>query len=492
MFLYGESRETMFHVAGMLPFSPPRDAPRDYMRALMDEIRAGVAVCAPWNQRLRTPELLRNPLQTWVEDTDVDLEYHVRRSALPSPGDERELGILVSRLHGHPIDFHRPPWELHLIEGLEGGRFAMYVKMHHALIDGFTAMRMLVNALTPDPDERDRPLFFSMPPPARRRRAPAPATATATTPADGDGGPGDGGAGDGAGEGAGDGAAEGAARIEPTGLPELMAIVREQYGAAKIAVRALRKVVQGEDDLITPRQAPHCILNGRIGRNRRFATARLELARLKAVAKATPGASATLNDVVLALCSASLRRYLAELSALPTAPLVAMVPVNIRPKDDAGGGNAVGAILASLATTTEDPAERLAAIVASTTTAKQQLQGMSTPAILQYSGLLIAPMMLQMIPGAAGRLRPTFNIVISNVPGPEESLYFRGSRLEATYPMSIPIHGQALNITCNSYAGSVCFGFTGCRDTLPHMQRLAVYCAEALGELEAAVFGAAR
>ena len=89
-----------------------------------------------------------NPLQAWVEDADVDLEYHVRRSALPSPGDERELGILVSRLHGHPIDFHRPPWEVHLIEGLEGGRFAMYVKVHHALVDGYTAMRMLANALS--------------------------------------------------------------------------------------------------------------------------------------------------------------------------------------------------------------------------------------------------------------------------------------------------------------------------------------------------------
>ncbi len=478
MFLYGESRETMMHVAGMMPFSPPRDAPRDYMRALMDEIRAGVAVHPPWNLRLRTPELLRNPLQTWVEDTSVDLEYHVRRSALPSPGDERELGILVSRLHGHPIDFHRPPWELHLIEGLEGGRFAMYVKMHHALIDGFTAMRMLANALTPDPAERERPLFFSMPQPARRKRAaPAPGPAPAPAPADG--------AGDGAGDGHGNAAAADA-RHEAAGLPELLAVVREQYGAAKIAVRALKKVVQGEDDLISLRQAPHSILNGRIGRNRRFATAQLELARLKAVAKA---ASGTLNDVILALCSASLRRYLAELDALPTAPLVAMVPVSIRPKDDAGGGNAVGAILASLATTTEDPAGRLAAIVASTTTAKQQLQGMSPQAILQYSGLLIAPMMLQMIPGAAGRLRPTFNLVISNVPGPEHPLYFRGARLEATYPMSLPLHGQALNITCNSYAGSVCFGFTGCRDTLPHMQRLAVYCAEAMGELEHAVIG---
>jgi hypothetical protein len=120
-------------------------------------------------------------------------------------------------------------------------------------------------------------------------------------------------------------------------------------------------------------------------------------------------------------------------------------------------------------------------------TAKQQLQGMSKAAIIQYSALLVAPSMFQMIPGAAGKLRPTFNVVISNVPGPEESRYFRGARLEAAYPMSIPVHGQALNITCNSYAGSVCFGFTGCRDTVPHLQRLAVFCGEALGELERAV-----
>ncbi len=451
MFLYGESRETMMHVAGMMPFSLPPGAPPDYMRALMDEIRAGVQVQRPWNLRLRTPDLLRNPLQAWIEDGDVDLEYHVRRSALPSPGDERELGILVSRLHGHPIDFHRPPWELHLIEGLEGGRFAMYVKMHHALVDGFTAMRMLANALSPDPDERERPLFFSIPPPARRAQP--------------DGG---------------------GARSEPTGLPELMAAVREQYGATKTVVRALMNLAQGEDDLISPRHAPRCVLNGRISRSRRFATAQLELARLKAVAKAAGG---TLNDVILALCAASLRRYLGERDALPMAPLVAMVPVSIRPRDDAGGGNAVGAILASLATTVDDPAERLAAIMASTASAKQQLQGMSPAAILQYSALLIAPTMLQMIPGAAGRLRPAFNVTISNVPGPEHPLYFRGARLEASYPMSIPIHGQALNITCNSYAGRVCFGFTGCRDTVPHLQRLAVYCAEALGELEHAVAG---
>jgi diacylglycerol O-acyltransferase len=448
MFLYGESRETMMHVAALMPFSPPPDASPDHLRHLMDEIREGAEVYRPWNLRLRTPDVLWNPLQSWVEEPEIDLEYHVRRSALPSPGDERELGIIVSRLHGNNIDFHRPPWEVHLIEGLERGRFALYVKVHHSLIDGYSAMRVLANALSPDPNDRDRPLFFSIPPPAREPRP-----------------------------------------EEPGGVhfPELLAAVREQYGAAKTVARAIMNIVKssraGDHDLVTPLEAPRCVLNARISRSRRFATQKLETARLRAIAKAANG---TLNDVILALSAASLRRYLIERDALPTAPLVAMLPVSIRAKDDAGGGNAVGAILATLATDVEDPAERLAAIVASTTRAKQQLQGMSKAAILQYSALLTAPSMLQMIPSTAGHVRPTFNVVISNVPGPDEARYFRGARLEAPYPMSIPVHGQALNITCNSYAGSVCFGFTGCRDTLPHLQRMAVYCGEALGELEAA------
>jgi len=445
MFLVGETREVMFHVAGLMQFTPPPDAPPDYLRGLMDEVRAGVPAYYPWNMRLRTPHLLSNPAQHWLEDDKLDLEYHVRRSALPSPGDERELGILVSRLHGISVDFHYPPWECHLIEGLEGGRFAMYIKVHHSLVDGFSAMRLLTAALGTDPDERDRPLFFAIPPPAR--------------------GP----------------------RPDPIGMrvAEVLAAVRAQYGTTKVVARALAKVARHEDhDLVTPRQAPRSILNARIGRNRRFSTAMFPLERIKALAKS---GGATVNDVVLALSSAALRRYLTELGALPAESLIAMVPVAVRPKDDAGGGNSVGAILATLATDIADPAARLAAIVGSTRTAKHQLEGMSRNAILSYSALLLAPAMVQMMPGMAGRMKPTFNVVISNVPGPEQPLYFRGARLDSTYPMSIPVHGQALNITCNSYAGQMCFGFTGCRDTLPHLQRMAVACGEALEDYERAI-----
>ena len=477
MFLYGESREQMMHVAGMLPFTPAPDSSPDHLRELMNELRAGAAVHAPWNLKLRTPDLLWNPLQSWVEEPNVDLEYHVRRSALPTPGDERELGILVSRLHGHHVDFHRPPWEMHLIEGLERGRFAWYLKIHHSLVDGYTAMQVMINALSPDPDERDRPLFFSIPPRTRsvRPAAAGPGSEAAETSAPEPREPGP--------------APDGAAGPSGIDYADLVAALRDQYGASKTVMRALMNVVQssraGNHDLISPLEAPRCILNARISKSRRFATQNLPIDRLRALARAANG---TLNDVVLALSGGSLRTYLLEMNALPSAPLVAMLPVAVRAKDELGGGNALGALLATLATDIDDPAERLARIVGSTTRAKQQLQGMSKAAIMQYSALLTAPSMLQMIPSTAGHMRPTFNVVISNVPGPEQALYFRGARLETAYPMSIPVHGQALNITCNSYAGTVCFGFTGCRDNVPHLQRLAVYTGEALADLEHAVF----
>jgi WS/DGAT/MGAT family acyltransferase len=425
-----------------MPFSPPPDAKPDHLRHLMDEIRESCAVFAPWNQKLKHPDLLMHPMQAWVTEEKVDIEYHVRRSALPSPGDERELGIVVSRLHSHALDLHRPPWEVHLIEGLEGGRFAIYAKVHHALVDGYSAIKVLSNSLTTDPGDRERPLFFSVAPSPRKSEA------------------------------------------SGTLFPDLLGLVREQLGSTRTVAKALMNLARGEKPLVTPLHAPKSILNAKISRSRRFATQKVETARLKAIAKAVDG---TLNDVVMALSAASLRRYLLEQHALPDAPLIAMVPVNIRPRGDAGGGNAVGAILASLATDVPDAADRIASIIRSTKNAKEQLQGMSQAAIIQYSALLLAPFMLQLIPGAMGRVRPTFNVVISNVPGPEEALYFRGARLEGSFPMSIPVHGLALNITVSSYAGWLNFGFIGCRDSLPHLQRMAVYCGEALDELERAV-----
>lgn len=443
LFLYAESREVMNHVASMLPFSPPEDAAPDWMRPIVDEIREERKLFPPWNLKLKTPDFLKNPVQYWVEDDAPDIDYHVRRSALPAPGDERELGILVSRLHSISVDFHHPPWETHFIEGLEGGRFAIYTKMHHSLIDGFTGNRLLQKSLTTDPNERDTPLFFAQHHPQPER------------------------------EPSGDG-----------GWSTLMGKLREQFDVARDVGSRLRDVwraVRGHDtDMVNPLQAPRCILNGRIGRNRRFATQCYSFEQVKAIAKEAGG---TLNDIVLALSAGSLRRFLQDLNALPDKPLVAMIPVSIRPRDDPGGGNAVGSILASLATDVEDAKGRVEAIIASTRRAKEQLQGLSRNAILQLSAVMLLPSGLQHITGTSGIVRPQFNVVISNVPGPEKPLYFRGARLEGVFPVSIPIHGQALNITCQSYAGTLDFGFTGCRDTLPHMQRIAVYMGDTLREL---------
>lgn len=448
MFLAGESREVMMHVGGLLVFTPPAGADPHLLRQLASELRSTVEVQAPWNLRLWTPELLKNPLQAWVVDDAVDLEYHVRRSALPFPGDERELGILVSRLHSVPIDFHRPPWEVHFIEGLEGGRFAMYFKIHHALVDGYTSMKLLARSLSTDPDERDTPLFFARPPRARPPRDDAEA---------------------------------------PT-VDALLAAAREQVGATREAGRAIMNVLRaartGDRALVSPLGAPRSILNRRISRNRRFATQQYPIERMRALARRGGG---TINDVALAVCGGALRRYLIELEALPAEALTAMLPVNVRPKDDPGGGNAVGAILASLATDIADPDERLAAIVASTRRAKDQLAGMSRSAIMQYSAALMTPMMVQQVPGASSWARPGWNVVVSNVPGPEEPLYFRGARLDAIYPLSIPYHGYGLNITINGYAGTLNFGFTGCRDAVPHLQRLAVYSGDELAGLDQAL-----
>ncbi|QHS10204.1 wax ester/triacylglycerol synthase family O-acyltransferase [Sinimarinibacterium sp. NLF-5-8] len=441
-FLAAETRESMMHVGSLMEFTLPEDAPADWLRGLIDEVRAQAKAYPPWNLKLRHPQLLTSPLQAWLEDDDFDVDYHVRRSALPPPGDERELGILVSRLHSHAIDFHRPPWELHIIEGLEGGRIALYIKVHHALVDGYTGAKLLTRSLAKSPEDRDTPMFFAQPPPPSKISS------------------------------------EGGSL-----MAALLDAARAQIGSTKVITHALKKTLgKQRGALVAPMQAPKSRLNQRISRNRRFATQQFQLERLRAVAKRYNG---TLNDVVLALCGGALRQLLCELGELPQAPLTAMLPVNIRPKDDPGGGNAVGAILASLGTDTADPIDRIAAIIASTREAKAQLSGMTRGAILQYSALLMSPLLLSQIPGAVGRIRPAFNLVISNVPGPREALYFRGARMDGCYPLSIPFHGYALNITVVSYLDTLNFGFIGCRDTVPHLQRLAIYSRDALAQLEA-------
>ncbi|MGQ0800020.1 MAG: WS/DGAT/MGAT family O-acyltransferase [Pseudomarimonas sp.] len=457
-----ESSETPMHVGALMPFSLPDDAGPDFVRDIMLALRAATAVEAPWNRKLHTP-VLRGLIPLWMEVDHIDLEHHVRHSALPAPGGERELGQLIARLHSQPLDLTRPPWEVELIEGLEGGRFALYTKVHHALMDGIGGVKLLVRAMSTDRKaSRKIAPFWTIKPEARPRKRDQdvpPATV-----------------------------AQMAAQLVET--------VRSQAGSMPNIARAFGAMVSAvrnkNDVLSVPFDTPVSILNGRIRGPRRFATARFPLDRLKAVAKA---GNATLNDVVLALCGAALRRFMLELGELPDKPLTAGIPVSVRPSDDdeagADAGNAITFIISTLGTDIEDPIERLTAIRASTRRAKEHVQSLPRKSMLQYTLLLMAPYMASLLTGVGGRTRPMFNITISNVPGPDAPLYFRGAQMEASYPVSLVSHGQALNITCQSYAGHLHFGFTGCRDSLPHMQRLAPYTAEALDELEASLASAA-
>ncbi|WP_149359445.1 WS/DGAT/MGAT family O-acyltransferase [Lolliginicoccus suaedae] len=454
MFLYMESPDSMMHVGGLIEIEITNGTAGDMSRQIRDELQEITAVQPPWNRKLATPRFLKNPAHRWVVDTDFDAMYHVRRSALPSPGGERELGVLVSRLHSRPLDFRRPPWECYIIEGHESGNLILYTKVHHSLVDGYTAVKMLMRSFSKSPDAPEEPFFFQIPPPRPRPKS-SSKKEVASAPAD-----------------------QGSFISAVGG--HMMSVRDIGKGLGRLSRSRFRK----DDHIVTVLQAPRGILNGRIGRDRRFATQQYDIARLRRIASA---AGCTLNDVVLAVCGGGLRAYLQGLDALPEKPLIAFVPVNIRPKDDPGGGNMVGGMLASLGTNEASAADRLRAVVASTSAAKQQMENMTRAAIIAYTTYVGSPLLIQTGLAQFGLSKvvpPSFNVVISNVPGPKQPLYFRGNRLASVYPVSFLMHGGPLNITCESYGDTLNFGFVGCRDTLPRLQRLALACGEAVDELE--------
>jgi WS/DGAT/MGAT family acyltransferase len=441
-----ESRDTPMHVGGLFEFTPPPDAPADFLKSELERLRKARAIPPPWNLKLVQAPLVGPRVPLMREDHDVDLDYHLRHSALPYPGGQRELGILVSRLHSHQLDLHRPLWEVHLIEGLERSRFAIYLKMHHSLIDGVSGMRLILRALSTNPEDRDTPAFWTV------------AAGTTTRESDRDGA--DSGL---------LGSVLGTARDAATALT----------GVGRAAVDLGRAAID-DRPLQAPYRAPSSALQGPIGGQRRFATQQYDLDLIKSLAKA---AGCTLNDLVLYLSGSALRRYLAEHDRVPDRPLTAGIPVNLREAGDQSMGTAVGMMVAELGTNIADPRERLEAIKKSTTAAKQHLREVPPAGRPSYTLLINGPYIAGLIAGLGAHAPVPFNIGISNVPGPSEPLYFNGSRLDALFPLSLLLHGNALNITCVSYAGTLNFGFTGARDTLPHLQRLAIYMGDAVEEI---------
>ena len=445
-----ESEDNPMQVGTLQIFSLPEGAPETFLRDMVTRMKTNCDVASPWNYKLANAGLFGRLLSPhWKVDRHIDLDYHVRHSGLPKPGSERELGILVSRLHSNPLDFARPLWECHIIEGLENNRFALYTKMHHSLIDGISGVRLMQRILSTDPDEINMLAPWSVKPQRNHKVA-----------------------------------GDNAATISRA-FQEALQALKIQADSAPRLISAITRIASAarhpEDHLTAPFAGPRSSLNRRVTGQRRLATQHYELSRLKALAKQ---AEVSLNDIVLYLCSTALRRFLMEQHRLPDTSLTSGIPVNIRPADDQGTGTAISFMIANLATNVADPLERLDHIRASTACAKTHLQSLPRSALNQYTMLLMSPYILQLMTGLGGRVRPAFNVTISNVPGPEQTLYYEGAKLEAMYPVSLITHGGALNITCLSYAGSLNFGFTGCRDTLPSMQKLAVYTGEALDELE--------
>ena len=269
-------------------------------------------------------------------------------------------------------------------------------------------------------------------------------------------------------------------------LRTAMGITAEAAGMPGALIKTLSKSLKNETSALSL-YAPRTILNQNITGSRRFAAQDWPIERLRAIGKAT---GTTINDVVLAMCSGAMRTYLLELNALPDSTLVSMVPVGLKAKQShvasGEGGNAVGAVMVKLGTDLDDPADRLDAIHHSMVDGKRALSSMTPAQILAMSAVGQAPAILTPILRMQGIVRPPYNLIISNVPGPRSTHYWNGAQLLGTYPLSIPINGMALNITCTSYDGKMCFGLTGCRRTVPHLQRLLTYLDDEVGALEKA------
>jgi diacylglycerol O-acyltransferase len=267
-------------------------------------------------------------------------------------------------------------------------------------------------------------------------------------------------------------------------LRSALGISVDAAGIPKALVKTFNKSLRNETSTLSL-YAPNTILNREITASRRFAAQDWPLERIRAIGKAT---GTTLNDVVLAMCSGAMRTYLLELGELPDTSLIAMVPVGLHAKKSGGGsgGNAVGSIMVKLGTDLPDAESRLKAIHDSTRDGKDALSTMSPLQIQAMSAVGQVPAILPTLLGLTNLTKPAYNLVISNVPGPRTTQYFNGAELLGTYPLSVPIDGNALNITCNSYADQMAFGLTGCRRTVPHLQRILTYLDDEIGALEKA------
>lgn len=521
-FLALETPTQHLHVAAVLVFEPPdparvaqlaarlRSSPRApwfteprplHPTRVRDLVEARLHLVPPFRRKaMRVPLGIGHPV--WVEDPDFDLDDHLHRACLASPGGPRELAEYVAEIMSRPLDRDRPLWELHVVEGLEAGHVALIPKVHHALVDGVAGAALLAAFLDVGPEPRD------VPPPASPW-VPGPLPS--------------------AGELLGRAVMSLLDRAE-----EVPDTLRRTAGVlAELATRhrRLREEEEREPPPV-PFRAPRTSLNGSISARRRYAFTQVPLEEVRAVRAALGG---TVNDVVLAAVSGALRRLLAERGEDPDDPLVALVPLSTRtvpataPTDTASAaarglpardlptrrrlaaghvaghaagapgpadgssnplhlGNEVSAMLVSLATPIADPVERLHAVARATALAKQQAAVLDHGLVDAWARLAF-PALASRAARLATSLRifdhlaPPFNLVVSNVPGPQFPLWCDGARLVGLYPVGPVVEGAGLNVTVVGYDGSLCVGALGCRRRVPEVERFGHHLTDAVAEL---------
>jgi WS/DGAT/MGAT family acyltransferase len=445
LFLYMETPETPMHVASLTIFKP--EAPSDDLFArFRAHTAARLDLLPSYRRRLEsTPLGLDHPV--WVVDDRLDLDYHIHHAALPRPGGMAELRALVAQLHAVPLDRTRPLWEYTFIEGLEGGDFAVYVKVHHCAMDGVAGMAALgvIYDFEPGTEEESLPERIVPPDPE-----PSDAIELAST-AVGD-----------------------SLRQGWRAVAALPSVARALTRTAPHFVRDARFLYGYVKDM------PRTPFNTAISRHRIYATASLPFGEVRAVAKSR---AATVNDVVLALTAGALRRYLAGRNALPEKPLTAGMPASIRPLGDAQLNNQVVFTLAHLPTNVAEPLPRLEAARAAGQEAKDLFADMREFVTTNVS-ILGAPLVVMGLARlwagarAANYVWPFSNLVVSNVPGPRKPIYCVGAKATHYFPLSIPFHGGALNVTVQSYCDTLDFGLIACSETVPDAQKIADFLVE--------------
>ena len=443
LFLLLESRKQPMHVGGLFLFELPEEEQgkdSEFVYQLVQQLQnSEVPPSFPFNQVLEN-------LLFWKTDDQFDVEHHFRHVALPNPGRVRELLMYISKEHSRLLDRAMPLWECHVIEGIlpeaEGmpERFALYFKIHHSLVDGIAAMRLVQKALSQSPNEPvTLPIWSLITRHGKKAENLLPTARSASR------------------------------------------IIKEQLSTIKPVFTELIDNFKhnGKPDYVGTFDAPMSVLNQRISASRRIAAQSYDLQRFHTIAAAF---SVNQNDVVLAVCAGAIRRYLLTMEALPSKPLIAFVPMSLR-KDESASGNQVSFLMANLGTHLEDPIKRMQLIHDSMNSGKRRFRRMNKAQVINYSAIAYAWEGLNVLTGIFPK-KQAFNLIISNVPGSKEPLYWNGAPLKALYPASILVDGQAMNITLATYLDKIEFCITACSKLLPRVQDILLLMEEELSLLE--------